>query len=83
MKVGVINSGSSSIKYEVFDAGDLSMLATGLIEKIGSADGRLRQRRLKADGTFDEQVHTKPLANHREAVRPHGERESARPDHQG
>jgi acetate kinase len=68
MKVGVINSGSSSIKYEVFDAGDLSMLATGLIEKIGSADGRLRQRRLKADGTFDEQVHTKPLANHREAV---------------
>jgi acetate kinase len=68
MKVGVINSGSSSIRYEVFDAGDLSMLATGLIEKIGSADGRLRQRRLKADGTFDEQVHTKPLANHREAV---------------
>lgn len=67
MKVAVINSGSSSVKYEVFDAEDLSMLAEGLIEKIGSADGRLRQRRLKADGTFDEQIHTKPLANHREA----------------
>jgi acetate kinase len=43
------------------------MVATGLIEKIGGEDGRLRQRRLMADGTFDEQIHTKPLANHREA----------------
>jgi acetate kinase len=67
MKVAVINCGSSSIKYEVFDARDFVMLATGLIEKIGSADSRLRQRRLQADGTFDEQIHTKPLANHREA----------------
>jgi acetate kinase len=67
MKVAVINSGSSSIKYEVFDAGDLSMLAEGLIEKIGSDDGRLKQRRSKADGTYDEQVHLAPLANHRKA----------------
>ncbi len=65
MKVAVINCGSSSIKYEVFEAGGCAMLATGLIEKIGSADGRLWQRRLKADGTFDEQTHTAPLANHR------------------
>jgi len=65
MKVAVINSGSSSIKYEVFDAGDLTMLATGLIEKIGSADGRVRQRRRKADGTFDEQSLSAPLADHR------------------
>jgi acetate kinase len=65
MKVAVINSGSSSIKYEVFDTLDFVMLATGLIEKIGSADGRLRQRRLRADGTFDELIHKKPLANHR------------------
>jgi acetate kinase len=67
MKVAVINCGSSSIKYEVFRVTDLAMLATGLIEKIGSAEGRLWQRRLKADGTFDEQIQEKPLANHREA----------------
>jgi len=67
MKVAVINSGSSSIKYEVFEAADCSMVATGLIEKIGSAEGRLRQRRVKADGTYDEQIHKKFLANHREA----------------
>jgi acetate kinase len=65
MKVAVINSGSSSIKYEVFDAEGCIMLASGLIEKIGSTDGRLRQRRLMADGAFDEQVHEKPLEDHR------------------
>ncbi len=67
MKVAVINSGSSSIKYEVFEARDLAMVATGLIEKIGTNDGRLRQRRLKVDGSFDEKVHTAPLADHRAA----------------
>ncbi len=67
MKVAVVNSGSSSVKYQLFDADDFSMLAEGLIEEIGSAAGRLKQRRMKADGTFDEQVHTKFLANHQEA----------------
>jgi len=65
MKVAVINSGSSSIKYEVFDAEGCVMLATGLIEKIGSADGRLKQRRRKADGSFDERSLARPLADHR------------------
>lgn len=66
MKVAVINCGSSSIKYEVFSVPDHVMLATGLIEKIGSDDGRLRQRRRAADGTFNEQVHSKHLADHRD-----------------
>ncbi len=67
MKVAVINSGSSSIKFEVFDTKDLSMVATGLIERIGSVEGRLKQRRLKADGSFEEEIHSSFLANHREA----------------
>ena len=66
MKVAVVNCGSSSIKYEVFSASDLVMLATGLIEKIGSAEGRLRQRRRQPDGTFDEKVYSRPLADHRD-----------------
>ena len=68
-KVGVINCGSSSIKYEVFDRKERIKLATGLVERIGSAEGRMRQSRLQADGTFVEQVYTKPLANHYEAFR--------------
>ena len=66
-KVGVINCGSSSIKYEVFDRRNWVKLATGLVEKIGSKEGRLRQSRLQPDGTFEELVHTKPLADHRDA----------------
>ena len=66
MKVAVINCGSSSIKYEVFGLPDFVMLATGLIEKIGGSEGRLRQRRRKADGTFEEQVYSKRLADHGE-----------------
>jgi len=65
MKVAVINSGSSSIKYEVFDTGALAMIASGLIEKIGGPDGLIRQRRRKADGTFDELRASKPLPDHR------------------
>ena len=67
MKLAVINSGSSSIKYEVFETSDLVMVATGLIEKIGSADSRLRQKKLKSDGTFDEQTHRANLIDHRKA----------------
>jgi len=66
-KVGVINCGSSSIKYEVFDRKKRVKLATGLVERIGSAEGRMRQSRLQADGTFLEQVYTRPLADHHEA----------------
>jgi acetate kinase len=35
MKILVINTGSSSIKYQLFDMNDQSVLAGGLIEKIG------------------------------------------------
>jgi len=66
VKVAVINCGSSSIKYEVFDVRECVMLASGLVEKIGGRDSRLRQRKRKADGTFEEQSFTKALADHRE-----------------
>ncbi|MBU4561900.1 acetate kinase, partial [bacterium] len=35
MKVLVVNSGSSSIKYQLFDMTDESVLAQGLVERIG------------------------------------------------
>jgi acetate kinase len=35
MKILVVNSGSSSIKYRLFDMADESLLAKGLIERIG------------------------------------------------
>ena len=41
------------------------MIASGLVEKIGNAGGRIRQRKRNADGTFDEQGVSAPLADHR------------------
>jgi len=38
MKVLVVNSGSSSIKYQLFDMTDKSVLAKGLVERIGISD---------------------------------------------
>jgi acetate kinase len=67
VKVAVINCGSSSVKYEVFAVPNLIMVASGLIEKIGGGEGRLRQRRYTGDGTFEEQVYSKEFADHGEA----------------
>ena len=39
MKVFVVNCGSSSIKYQLFDMTDESVLARGIIERIGSSEG--------------------------------------------
>lgn len=41
MNVLVINSGSSSIKFQLLDMKDESVLATGLVERIGEECGRV------------------------------------------
>ncbi len=38
MKVLVLNSGSSSVKFQLIDMTDESLLARGVVEKIGSSD---------------------------------------------
>ncbi|KQR52051.1 acetate kinase [Leifsonia sp. Leaf336] len=38
----VVNSGSSSLKYQLIDAGSEEALASGLIERIGEASGHIR-----------------------------------------
>ena len=45
----VINSGSSSIKFQLFDPADSAVLADGSVERIGEAYASLRYRRLVAD----------------------------------
>ncbi len=41
MKILVINSGSSSIKFQLLDMEDEAVLASGLVERIGEAEGLL------------------------------------------
>lgn len=40
----VVNSGSSSLKYQLIDAGTEEALASGLIERIGEESGHIRHR---------------------------------------
>ena len=42
------------------------MLASGMIEKPGSDDGRLHQRKRRANGSLEVHVHTKPLKGREE-----------------
>ncbi len=46
MKILVINCGSSSIKYQLFDMERTAALASGLVERIGEAEGRITHHRL-------------------------------------
>jgi acetate kinase len=43
MKILTFNCGSSSVKYQLLDMQGEKVLAQGLIEKIGAAEGRFRQ----------------------------------------
>lgn len=44
MKILVLNSGSSSLKYQLFDMSDESVLAKGLVERIGLEGSLLTHR---------------------------------------
>lgn len=66
MKVLVINSGSSSIKYQLFDMAEQSVLVAGILEEIGRPGSRLKHRRREDKGGFTEHVHAEPVADHRE-----------------
>ncbi len=44
MKILVLNCGSSSVKYQLFDMTDESVLAGGIIERIGMTDAILTHR---------------------------------------
>jgi len=64
VKVVTLNCGSSSIKYGVYGVGDCALIASGLLEKIGSADSRLRQKRLTKEGTFETREISAQIPDH-------------------
>ncbi len=64
MKVLVINAGSSSVKYQLFDMSDESVLAKGICERIGDEMGKFKH---KVPGREDYVLETK-IPNHKEAI---------------
>ncbi len=63
MKILVINAGSSSLKYQLFDMEDGSVLAKGLCEKIGLSGAITHKRPGKENYEADY-----PMPTHNEAI---------------
>ncbi|MER6557970.1 acetate kinase [Streptomyces sp. NPDC001027] len=66
-RVLVLNSGSSSVKYQLLDMRDSSRLASGLVERIGERTSRLRHSPLAAGGATRER--SGPFADHDAALK--------------
>ena len=69
MKLLVINSGSSSVKYEVFESSDFSVLSSGLLERIGESESLHTHRVCGPAGTVKETVRRGRVDNHEEGFR--------------
>lgn len=64
MKVLVINCGSSSLKYQVLDMSDESVLAKGLVERIGIEGSVIKHEKTGLDKFILET----PMENHKDAI---------------
>ncbi|HID51960.1 MAG TPA: acetate kinase [Anaerolineae bacterium] len=64
MKILVINSGSSSIKYQLFDMPGATAVAGGLVERIGEAMGRVLYWS-QAGAKIEREM---PIADHRQGL---------------
>ncbi|WP_411145963.1 acetate kinase [Streptomyces sp. x-80] len=66
-RVLVLNSGSSSVKYQLLDMTDGTRLALGLVERIGEETSRLSHTPLASGGAKRE--HEGPIADHEAALK--------------
>lgn len=67
-RVLVLNSGSSSVKYQLLDMNDRSRLAIGLVERIGEETSRLLHTPLTG-GDAETRERTGRIADHAAALK--------------
>ena len=67
MKILVINCGSSSLKYQLYNMDNNEVLAKGLVERIGIDGSNLQHK--PAGKAKDKYVFEQPLKNHSEAIK--------------
>ena len=65
MKVLVINCGSSSLKYQVLDMKTETLLAKGLVERIGMDGSLLKHEKSDVDEIFIQET---PMNDHKDAI---------------
>ena len=69
MKFFIINSGSSSIKYQVIEVMAETVLATGLVERIGEGAGRLKNTFFPGTANERESVAEQAIPDHASGMR--------------
>ena len=69
MNILVINSGSSSVKYQLIDMSTERVLTRGMLERIGEAESRLVHRWRDSGGQWQETIRDSAIDGHREAFR--------------
>lgn len=65
MKILVVNCGSSSLKYQLFDMTDESVLAKGLVERIGIDGARIKHTKTGMDSV----IKNTEISNHKVAFK--------------
>lgn len=68
MKILVLNSGSSSIKYQLFDSEDWPSLASGAVSRIGERVGDLSCRWTDAEGVDHRRDDNLAIPDHHAAI---------------
>jgi len=68
MKIFVVNSGSSSLKYQLLDMESGLVMATGLVERIGDSMGKVSQKNWPATERETEVEREVCFPNHRAAM---------------
>lgn len=68
MKILVLNSGSSSLKFQLFNKSDLSVLASGLIEEIGDSSSAAQLSFIDSSCVEQEFKQNIPVVDHRAAI---------------
>ena len=67
MKILVLNAGSSSLKYAVFEGEALTLVAKGLVEKIGDEGGRINHKYLRESNWQDVSI-DRSFPDHRDGL---------------
>jgi acetate kinase len=67
MNIFVINSGSSSLKYQLFKGGGDQPVCSGLVERIGEPESTFTHK-YTIDGSQDQISFTESAADHRQAM---------------
>lgn len=68
MKIFVVNSGSSSLKYQLLDMDGGVVMASGMVERIGEAVGKVGQKNWPGTDRQAEVEQERPFTDHRAAM---------------